>query len=148
MRKGYLFIALTSLLVSCSTTSNLPEDEILYTGIKKITYGKATGNEKNELSFLSPEWMSALKDVQDISKENNIEVDMNCGTGWPFGGPLVPIEEAACKALIVDTIVSAADFKKDLGTDVGVGIEDGHIFHFDGFRVSGGDGCNVDSHFE
>ena len=48
MRKGYLFIALTSLLVSCSTTSNLPEDEILYTGIKKITYGKATGNEKNE----------------------------------------------------------------------------------------------------
>lgn len=48
MRKGYLFIALTSLLVSCSTTRNLPEDEILYTGIKKITYGKATGNEKNE----------------------------------------------------------------------------------------------------
>ena len=43
---------------------------------------------------------------------------------------------------------TAADFNKDLGTDVGVGIEDGRIFHFDGFRVSGGDGCNVDSHFE
>ena len=79
-------------------------------GAVEITplYG-VQGNEKNELSFLSPEWMSALKDVQDISKENNIEVDMNCGTGWPFGGPLVPIEEAACKAIFVDTIIKAQD---------------------------------------
>ena len=36
------------MLVSCSTTSNLPEDEILYTGIKQITYGKATENVNNE----------------------------------------------------------------------------------------------------
>ena len=51
--------------------------------------------------------MQALKDVQDISREKGIEVDMNCGTGWPFGGPLVPIEEAACKAIFVDTLIHA-----------------------------------------
>ena len=51
--------------------------------------------------------MQALKDVQDISREKGIEVDMNCGTGWPFGGPLVPIEEAACKAVFIDTLIHA-----------------------------------------
>ena len=51
--------------------------------------------------------MQALKDVQDISREKGIEVDMNCGTGWPFGGPLVPIGEAACKAVFVDTLIHA-----------------------------------------
>ncbi|MBO4641484.1 MAG: BamA/TamA family outer membrane protein [Bacteroidaceae bacterium] len=48
MKNGYIFIVFATLLVSCSTTKNLPEDEILYTGIKEITYGKATGNENNE----------------------------------------------------------------------------------------------------
>ena len=77
-------------------------------GAVEITplYG-VQGNEKNELQFLSPQWMQALKDVQDISREKGIEVDMNCGTGWPFGGPLVPIEEAACKAIFVDTLIHA-----------------------------------------
>jgi len=32
-----------------------------------------------------------------------IEVDMATGTGWPFGGPWVPLEESACKAMFVDT---------------------------------------------
>lgn len=36
---------------------------------------------------------------------------MATGTGWPFGGPWVPLSEAACKAVFVDTIV---DVKKKL----------------------------------
>lgn len=85
---------------------NLSEYAMAGIGAVEITplYG-VQGNEKNELSFLSPQWMQALKDVQDISQRVGIEVDMNCGTGWPFGGPLVPIEEAACKALFRDTVV-------------------------------------------
>ena len=76
-------------------------------GAVEITplYG-VKGNEKNELSFLSPEWMQALKMVEDISKKNGIEVDMNCGTGWPFGGPTVSLEEAACKAIFKDTVIN------------------------------------------
>ena len=87
---------------------NLSEYARVGIGAVEITplYG-VLGNEKNELQFLSPQWMQALKDVQDISREKGIEVDMNCGTGWPFGGPLVPIEEAACKAIFIDTLIHA-----------------------------------------
>ena len=87
---------------------NLSEYARVGIGAVEITplYG-VQGNEKNELQFLSPQWMQALKDVQDISREKGIEVDMNCGTGWPFGGPLVPIEEAACKAVFIDTLIHA-----------------------------------------
>ena len=85
---------------------NLSEYAKAGIGAVEITplYG-VQGNEKNELPFLSPEWMQALKEVQDISRRVGIEVDMNCGTGWPFGGPLVPIEEAACKAIFRDTVI-------------------------------------------
>lgn len=83
--------------------------EYVKTGIGAVEitplYG-VKGNEKNELSFLSPEWMQALKMVENISKEKGIEVDMNCGTGWPFGGPTVPLEEAACKAIFKDTVIN------------------------------------------
>ena len=90
---------------------NLSEYARTGIGTVEITplYG-VQGNEKNELSFLSPQWMSALKDVQDISKELGIEVDMNCGTGWPFGGPQVPLSEAACKAIFHDSIVGGKHF--------------------------------------
>ncbi len=88
---------------------NLSEYAKAGIGAVEITplYG-VQGNEKNELPFLSPEWMQALKDVQDISRRVGIEVDMNCGTGWPFGGPLVPVEEAACKALFRDTVIGGS----------------------------------------
>ena len=78
---------------------NLSEYAKAGIGAVEITplYG-VKGNERNELSFLSKPWMQALKDVQDIAQAKGIEVDMNCGTGWPFGGPEVPLDEAACKA--------------------------------------------------
>ena len=88
---------------------NLSEYAKAGIGAVEITplYG-VQGNEKNELPFLSPEWMQALKEVQDISRRVGIEVDMNCGTGWPFGGPLVPVEEAACKAIFRDTVIGGS----------------------------------------
>ena len=65
------------------------------------------GNEGNELSFLSPEWVKMLRFVGDEGRRDGLLVDMNTGTGWPFGGPEVPIEEAACKALfLVDTVAA------------------------------------------
>ena len=52
-----------------------------------------------------------LRFVEKKDKELGIETDMATGTGWPFGGPWVPLSEAACKAVFVDTIV---DVKKKL----------------------------------
>ena len=60
--------------------------------------------------------MQALKDVQDISKPLGIEVDMNCGTGWPFGGPQVSLEQAACKAIFKDSIVNGKNiYRVEIG---------------------------------
>ena len=57
------------------------------------------GNERNERSFLTPEWMSALAYTQAKGDEVGIRIDMSTGTGWPFGGPLTSVEDAATKAI-------------------------------------------------
>ncbi|MCH5245800.1 MAG: glycosyl hydrolase family 2 [Muribaculaceae bacterium] len=78
-------------------------------GIKTVEitpiYG-AKGNEINDINYLSKDWMQALKDVTEIAGEKGMQVDMNNGTGWPFGGPTITEEYAACKAVFVDTIVT------------------------------------------
>lgn len=61
------------------------------------------GNEANNIDFLSPKWMKMLRFCMEEGKRLGIQIDMNCGTGWPFGGPDVPLEEAACKVKL-DTI--------------------------------------------
>ena len=67
-------------------------------GALEITplYG-VKGNEANDIPFLSPQWMEMLRYVEDVGKEEGIQIDMNFGTGWPFGGPMTPLEESSCK---------------------------------------------------
>ncbi|MES1220467.1 MAG: glycosyl hydrolase, partial [Bacteroidota bacterium] len=62
-------------------------------------YG-AIGFEKRYINFLSPEWMHMLN--YTVSKANAVGmgVDMNNGTGWPFGGPQVTYEDAASKLIM------------------------------------------------
>ncbi|MDO4802848.1 MAG: glycosyl hydrolase [Prevotellaceae bacterium] len=76
-------------------------------GAVEITplYG-VKGNDANNIDFLSPKWMQALKDCEELGKKYGVQIDMNSGTGWPFGGPNVPIEEAACKLVYADTLVA------------------------------------------
>lgn len=38
MRKLFIFIPVSILLTACYTTKNLPENEVLYRGIKKLDY--------------------------------------------------------------------------------------------------------------
>ena len=85
---------------------NLDEYAKAGIGAVEITplYG-VQGNDKNDIPYLSPKWMEMLKFVEEENKKVGIETDMATGTGWPFGGPWVSINEAACKAVFVDTIV-------------------------------------------
>ena len=73
-------------------------------GALEITpiYG-VQGNQANNIPYLSDKWMEMLREVQKNGKEMGIEVDMATGTGWPFGGPWVPLEESASKAIFVNT---------------------------------------------
>ena len=73
-------------------------------GALEITpiYG-VQGNDANNIPYLSDRWMEMLREVQQNGQRLGIEVSMATGTGWPFGGPWVPLEESACKAVFVDT---------------------------------------------
>ena len=74
-------------------------------GTLEITpiYG-VQGNDANNIPFLSDHWMEMLHYCEDTGRRHDIQIDMNCGTGWPFGGPSVPLSEAACKAVFSDSI--------------------------------------------
>ncbi len=62
-------------------------------------YG-AVGFEKKYLSYLSPEWMKMLDVSVREAKKNGMGIDMNTGTGWPFGGPQISLPLAAAKLVV------------------------------------------------
>ena len=98
---------------------NLDEYAKAGIGAVEITplYG-VQGNDKNDIPYLSPKWMDMLQFVEKENKQVGIETDMATGTGWPFGGPWVPISEAACKAVFVDTIVDIKQKLKEIDFNV------------------------------
>ena len=60
------------------------------------------GNEQNEIDFLSPRWMEILGFINQKADAVGLKIDMNTGTGWPFGGPYVTPDEAAQKVVFKD----------------------------------------------
>ena len=88
-------------------------------GAVEITpiYG-VQGNDSNDISYLSPRWMEMLRHVESEGERLGIETDMATGTGWPFGGPWVPIEQAACKAIVVDTLVGTMIKPESIDFDI------------------------------
>ena len=60
------------------------------------------GNDANNIPYLSAQWMQMLAKTEDLGCKLGIEVDMATGTGWPFGGPNVPKDEAASKLVVAD----------------------------------------------
>jgi hypothetical protein len=55
--------------------------------------------ESRHIDYLSPRWMDMYQHVKAEAKRLDMSVDMATGTGWPFGGPDVMINDAACKAI-------------------------------------------------
>jgi len=107
MKPGTRWWWLGSAVDKENITWNIKEYANKGLGTLEITpiYG-VQGNEANELKFLSPQWMEALRYCEENGKKNNVDIDMNTGTGWPFGGPEVPIDEAACKVVFCDTTIN------------------------------------------
>ncbi len=62
-------------------------------------YG-AKGYEDASIEYLSPEWMDMLHYTIRRAHREDMEVDMNLGTGWPFGGPQITPEYAASRLII------------------------------------------------
>jgi len=64
------------------------------------------GYEDKYIPYLSPKWMNMLAYTHGEIEKWGMQVDMNNGTGWPFGGPDVTIDNAACKAIFQEYRVS------------------------------------------
>ncbi len=84
-------------------------------GAVEITpiYG-VQGNDARNIPYLSDQWMEMLRYTQQQAAREGIEVDMATGTGWPFGGPWVPLKESACRAVFVERTCTADDAVVDL----------------------------------
>ncbi|HEX3010099.1 MAG TPA: glycosyl hydrolase, partial [Bacteroidales bacterium] len=84
-------------------TYNLEQYARTGLGTLEITpiYG-VQGNDSNEVPFLSDRWMQLYKYTLKEASSLGLKVDMNTGTGWPFGGPQVNLDDAASKLLITE----------------------------------------------
>lgn len=57
-------------------------------------YG-AEGAEGRYVDYLSPRWVELLATTGREAQRLGLRVDMATGTGWPFGGPMVPEADGA-----------------------------------------------------
>lgn len=57
-------------------------------------------HEENYLEFLSSEWMDMLEVSIREAERLGMGMDMNLGTGWPFGGPQITPQQAASKMIL------------------------------------------------
>ncbi|MBN2410133.1 glycoside hydrolase [candidate division KSB1 bacterium] len=96
-----------SAVDSVNITTNLEAIQQAGFGGVEITpiYG-VKGYEDKFIEFLSPEWMDLLAYTISEADRLDLQVDMTAGTGWPFGGPRVTVQDAA-KQLVIK--ITAAD---------------------------------------
>lgn len=89
-------------------TYNLEEFAAKGLGGVEITpiYG-VKGNEANDVEYLSDRWMELLRHTMEEGKRLDLQIDMNNGTGWPFGGPTVSWEQSTAKYIIDKYTLSA-----------------------------------------
>lgn len=76
-------------------------------------YG-AVGYEHRYIDYLSPKWMSMLDFTVKKAAALGMGVDMNNGTGWPFGGPQITQQYAASKFIIQQYKMAQGDSLKEL----------------------------------
>ena len=91
---------LGSAVDSAGLAYNLGEFARVGIGGVEITpiYG-VQGNDRNDIPYLSSRWMQMFGYTLQLGRQYDIEIDMATGTGWPFGGPGVSKEDAACRAI-------------------------------------------------
>ncbi|MDE6685506.1 MAG: glycosyl hydrolase family 2 [Duncaniella sp.] len=89
-----------SAVDSIGLTYNLEEFARQGLGGVEITpiYG-VKNNEQNDIPYLSDRWMDMLGHTVSEANRLGLQVDMNNGTGWPFGGPEVTPEYSARKLI-------------------------------------------------
>src|SRR6266404_7534407 len=57
--------------------------------------------------WLSDEFLEALRFVGEKARELGLRMDLTLGSGWPFGGPHIPVTQAAGRLRVERVTVSA-----------------------------------------
>ncbi|MCX6897119.1 MAG: glycosyl hydrolase [Verrucomicrobia bacterium] len=68
-------------------------------GVHIIPIYGAKGWESKFIEYLSPQWMEMLRHTVSEARRLGMDVDMTTGTGWCFGGPNVPPQEASAQVV-------------------------------------------------
>jgi hypothetical protein len=58
------------------------------------------GFERHFVNFLSSRWMKLLAYTTIKADELGLGVDLTCGTGWPFGGPMVTADMSSAAVVM------------------------------------------------
>jgi hypothetical protein len=72
------------------------------------------------LPFLSDEFIDALRFTSEKAREMGLRLDLTLGSGWPFGGPQVPVSQAAGR-LKVERAKVAQNTRRVKMPDIGIG---------------------------
>lgn len=71
-------------------------------GVHIIPIYGVKGDEERFIDYLSPEWLEMLEFTVAEAEKLGMGVDMSTGTGWPFGGPSVTVEDQDAR-VVIDT---------------------------------------------
>lgn len=85
-------------------------------GVHIIPIYGVKGYEDKFIDYLSTEWLEMLEFTVAEAERLGMGVDMSTGTGWPFGGPMVSLEDADSKVTI-DTFMLMSDVRLEKKLD-------------------------------
>lgn len=71
-------------------------------------YG-AKGYEDRYIPYFSERWINMLSHTIKTASANSMGVDLNLGTGWPFGGPQVGEQYAATRYVLEEIALKAGE---------------------------------------
>jgi hypothetical protein len=100
-RPGSRWWWLGSAVSEAGLTANLEEYARKGIGALEVTpiYG-VQGADSACVDYLSPRWMELLRHAEAEAARLGLQIDMNGGTGWPFGGPQVAPSQGAAKLVV------------------------------------------------
>jgi hypothetical protein len=72
--------------------------------------------------YFSPEWFDLLRHTVKETRRLGLQFDFTLGSGWPYGGPFIPVELAARKLQVVTKdVVGPSELVWDLGMEFPAG---------------------------
>ena len=103
-------------------------------GVEIVPIYGVKGQEQKNLQHLSPAWLAMMAHTTNEAARLGMGVDMPTGTGWPFGGPTITLEDADSKVTIEEVDAPTRDAP--------IGLPEDTVLH--ALMAYGGNGVATD----